>query len=387
MLDLDAIKQQLENELFERVVPFWLEHSRDLENGGFYNCLDRDGSVYDSTKHIWLQGRQTWMLSRLYQDVDQNEAWMTAAKSGMDFILKHAVTDEGRAYFSMNAEGEPIYMQRKIFSECFIIMALAQLSRISGDDKLMGKAKWMFEKVWTWSKDTSVLGRPKLAGQEPMRTLAIPMIMLNLIEELCGDDQKMRESFSAEIDACINLSLSHYDEASGRVYENVGLNGEVMGGYEGRILNPGHAIEAGWFMIHWGRTLGRDDLVQKAIKIIRNSHDLGWDKDHGGLFYFLDAEGYSPIQLEWSMKLWWPHTEALYAHLLAYRITGEEEDAERFQQVLDYTMSHFLDDKYNGWYGYCDQQGRVSHRFKGGPYKGFFHVPRALHFCLQELGR
>jgi len=387
MLDLDVFKKQYEHELYERVVPFWLEHSRDSKNGGFFNCLDRDGAVYDQTKHIWLQGRQTWMLSRLYQDVDQNDEWLAAAQSGMDFILKHAVTDEGRAYFSVAADGKPVYMQRKIFSECFIIMALAQLSRISGDDKLMQKAKWMFEKVWDWAKDTSVLGRPKLAGQVPTRTLAIPMIMLNLIEELCGNDLTLRESFMVEIEECIRQSMLHFDEASGKVYENVLMNGEIGEGSEARLLNPGHAIEAGWFMIHWGQALGRDSLVEKAIKIIRSSHDLGWDKTHGGLFYFLDAEGYSPTQLEWSMKLWWPHTEALYAHLLAYRITGEEEDANRFQEVHDYTMKHFVDDKHDGWFGYCDQEGRVSHRFKGGPYKGFFHVPRALHFCIQELSR
>ncbi len=382
---MENYKAIIEKELFDRVLPFWMEHSLDSKNGGYYNCLDEDGSVYDTTKHVWLQGRQTWMLAKLYGHYGLGGEVLEAAKLGLRFLENFAIQDNGRAYFSMTKDGKPIYMQRKMFSESFSVMALAEMSRVLGDDSLMKRAKLMFEQIWTWTEDFSVLGRPVLSGQRKSRTLAVPMILLNLIEELCGPDQKMWEDYKPQIDKCIGDSLLHYQRDSKLVYENVGMKGEILSGSEGRILNPGHAIEAGWFLLHWAKYRGDEELKQDAISIIRQSHDRGWDDKYGGLYYFLDAEGYSPTQLEWSMKLWWPHTEALYAHLLAYKTTGEDEDLVRFKQVQEYAWKHFVDDKRGGWYGYCDRRGELSHRFKGGPYKGFFHVPRALHLCLGAL--
>ena len=62
---LKSLKNELETELFDRVLPFWEKYSPDHVNGGYFNCLDRDGKVYDTTKYIWLQARQVWMFSKL----------------------------------------------------------------------------------------------------------------------------------------------------------------------------------------------------------------------------------------------------------------------------------------------------------------------------------
>ena len=108
------------------------------------------------------------------------------------------------------------------------------------------------------------------------------------------------------------------------------------------------------------------------------SFTKGWDakEEGGGLLYFMDVDGYSPTQLEWSMKLWWPHCEALVAYSLLYRHTRDYRHLRRFLQVMDYTLGKFSDPEHGEWFGYLDRAGRVSQRFKGGPYKGCFHVPR-----------
>jgi N-acylglucosamine 2-epimerase len=212
------------------------------------------------------------------------------------------------------------------------------------------------------------------------------MILLNLIEEVAGENAS---DFRTEIEECIQRMLLHVKTDTKKVHEFVAPDGARLDSPDGRLLNPGHAIEAGWFLQHWAQRLRRIDLQQTAIDMVRWSYADGWDKEHGGIYYFLDAEGYSPTQLEWNMKLWWPHCEALYAHLLNYSITGDKADFEAFQQVHDYTFSHFRDPKFGEWFGYLDRFGNVTHRFKGGPYKGCFHVPRALWLVwnkLQEMG-
>ena len=352
-----------------------MKNSPDQKYGGYFNCLDQDGTVYDTRKNVWLQGREAWLFSKLYNTVEQKPEWLTQAKLGIDFLAKHAILPSGRMYFALNREGQAIHQQRKIFSECFYIMALSEYSRATGEESYLIEAKRLFKLVWEWSKDLTLVGRPSFPGNPPSQPLAVPMILLNLIEEVAGDDW---QSMQTEINECIRRMLLHVHHDRKIVFENVSPDGKFINTIEGRQLNPGHAIEAGWFLQHWAQKLKRKDLEEIAIQVIRWSFDLGWDKEHGGIFYFLDSEGHSPNELEWSLKLWWPHTEAMYALLQNYSITKSKEDWDRFKLCHEYTWSHFPDPKYGEWFGYLDRFGNVSQRFKGGPYKGCFHVPRGL---------
>ena len=380
---LARYRQKYEHELFERVIPFWERHSPDHTHGGYFNNLDRDGTVYDTTKHIWLLGRQVWMFSKLYRRVAQKPAWLAMARLGMDFLREHAIRPDGRVYFSLAADGRPVYLQRKIFSECFYAMALAEYARAADQPTLLTEAKEELEKIWTWAYDWTQVGRPAFGGVPPSQTLAVPMILLNVIDEVAGDDLA---PYTAEVDDCFRRVRLHVQADTQKVYENVAPDGSRLDGPGGRLLNPGHAIEAGWFVQHWARRLRRDDLRQMALDMVRWSYRNGWDDEHGGLYYFLDAEGYAPTPLEWPMKLWWPHCEALYAHLLDYALTGEPSDWAAFEEVDRYLFARFVDPDHGEWYGYLDRQGHVTHRFKGGPYKGCFHVPRALWLCWDLLG-
>ena len=125
------------------------------------------------------------------------------------------------------------------------------------------------------------------------------------------------------------------------VLEKVTEEGKEIGGAEGRLLNPGHAIEAGWFLLQYATRTQNNELARIAIeKFIEQSFDTGWDDMYGGILYYLDANGHSPTQLEWNMKLWWPHAEALIAFLMAYKETRDERLMEKFDLVFQYTFSH-----------------------------------------------
>lgn len=373
-----------------REIKFWLDHSLDTEFGGFFNCLDKDGKPYDSTKHVWLQGRQVWMLSKLYNTTEayKTKQVLEAARSGMDFLRSHIKVSDAsnRCFFSLTREGKPLFLQRKPFSECFYVMALAEFSRATGDKSLFDEALNVFQSILKWAHNPALLGRPVLEGQTKTSSLAVPMILLNLIDEIRGYDQP--NLFKLEAEWCVQQVLKHVSKDRKLVFETVGPDGELMlDTFEGRLINPGHAIECGWFLLNYAIKNGlSQDLKNLAIDMIEWSFEFGWDKEHGGLYYFLDSEGYSPIQLEWNMKLWWPHNEALVAFLLAYRETRQIKYFELFEKVLDYQLKHFADpNPPYGWFGYCDRFGNVTQRFKGGPYKGYFHVPRALYLCRNHL--
>jgi N-acylglucosamine 2-epimerase len=382
--ELAALRRRYETELLEKVVPFWTRHSPDRVDGGFWNCLDRDGTVYDRTKYGWLQGRQVWMLAKLYRTVDQRREWLELAVSGARFLRERCLLPGGRLPFSMTADGRAIYVQRKIFTECFYVLALAELARATGESRFAREAEETFARVWSWAFDGTKVGRPSFPGETEKRSLAVPMILLNLIEELTDGDSRR---YAVEVEECLRLVRLHVHRDERIVYETVDPEGRAIDSAEGRLLNPGHAIEAGWFLQHWAQRLRRPELAHEAIDVVRWSFERGWDEEHGGLFSFLDAKGHSPLPLEWSMKLWWPHAEALYAHLLGYSLTGEGADWDAFRRTDAWTFSHFPDPPFGEWYGYLDRRGDVTHRFKGGPYKGCFHVPRALWLCWRLLAK
>ncbi len=380
--EIEAIKKRVEDELFNSIIPFWKQYSPDKYHGGYYNCLDRDGMVYDTTKYIWLLARQVWMFSKLYNKVEKRDSWLNLAGQGMDFLRRYAVAPNRRVYFTLREDGKPVYMQRKIFSECFYTMALAEYARASDKPSLLIEAEQQLSFIMEISHDPVRVGREKLQGQPGFKPLAVPMILLNVIEVLVGADFAR---YLGEVKDLIKAVKKHF--INGKVYENILPEGKDIHTAEGRLLNPGHAIEAGWFLMHWADRLKDSALITFAGDMIRASYDIGWDNEYGGIFYFLDAEGYSPVQLEWDMKLWWVHCEAMYATLLLYYKTRATEDWRRFKQVYTYTIKHFPDMDYGEWYGYLNRRGETTHRFKGGPYKGFFHIPRALLYSLEILNR
>lgn len=382
---LRRLRGEFEEELFGSVIPFWERHSWDREHGGFWNCLDRTGQVFDVTKYGWLQGRETWLFSKLYRTVERRPEWLAMARSGAEFLRFKALTPDDRIPFRMTADGTPVSIQRKIFSECFYVMAMAEYARASGDEGYAEEARRMFALVWEWAFDWRKVGRPAYPGATPLQALAVPMILMNLIEELTDG---AAAPYERELAQCQEAFLRHVKPEEKRVYEFVRPDGSLcLELPEGRQLNPGHAIEAGWFLQHWAERQHNAALSALAVDVVRWSHAEGWDEEHGGLLSFLDSRGHSPVQLEWNMKLWWPHCEALYAHLLDYAVTGSAGDWGLFQTTKDYTFAHFPDREYGEWYGYLDREGRVSQSFKGGPYKCAFHVPRALLLCRNLLER
>ncbi|MDR1506499.1 MAG: AGE family epimerase/isomerase, partial [Treponema sp.] len=61
-----------------------------------------------------------------------------------------------------------------------------------------------------------------------------------------------------------------------------------------------------------------------------------------------------------------------------YRLTKDRKLAVWFEILQKYIWDHFRDEKYPEWYGYLNRRGEVLFPFKGGKWKGCFHVPRAL---------
>ena len=228
-----------------------------------------------------------------------------------------------------------------------------------------------------------------ISGSRDLKGFALPMIMCNLSLEI--EKVLDRDVMEQTIELCIHEVMDvFYRPELGVIVENVTMDNQLSDSFEGRLLNPGHSIEAMWFMMDLGERLIRLDLIQKSVDISLKMLRKGWDEQYGGIFYFMDRLGYPTQQLEWDQKLWWVHIETLISLLKGYLLTSDKQCLKWFEKVHDYTWKHFKDSEYPEWYGYLNRRGEVLLSLKGGKWKGCFHVPRGLYQCwmlLEELGK
>jgi N-acylglucosamine 2-epimerase len=374
---LTALRSTYEQNLFESVIPFWMRHSLDREYGGYFTCLDRDGSVYDTRKYVWLNGRQVWTFSRLYNEVERRPEWLEAARLGAEFLRAHVFDEKGRCYFSLARDGRATFYQRKPYGAVFVMLGFLEYAKASGDVWYRAKAEELFESVQRWIADPTLLDRPALAGGIGYSQLADVYVLCAMALELNRTDV-LRQ--------CLERIRLHFVAGRPLLHESATLDPALRCEYpDGRLICVGSIFEISWYLLRALDRLPDPELEAKLLECVEGALEFGWDEKHGGLFYFQDLEGKPMLQLESEMKLWWVHAEALYALLCAYGRTRDEKWLRMLARVQEWTWARFPDAEHGEWYGYLNRDGSPSHSLKGNHYKGCFHIPRALLFSVQVI--
>lgn len=382
--DFKELAKLYKDTLLNNVVPFWEQNSIDWEQGGYYTCLDRSGKVYDTDKFIWLQNRQVWTFSMLYNRVEQRSEWLKIAGHGANFLAEHGRDPQGNWYFSLDRSGQPLVQPYNIFSDCFAAMAFSQFALADGESWAKDVALQAYQNVLRRKDDPKGRYNKTYPGTRSLKSLAVPMILANLTLEMAWLLP------SDELDRVLDLTVQEVmtdflDKERGLMYENVAPDGSHVDCFEGRSINPGHGIEAMWFIMDIANRRQDTATINQAVDVVLNILNYAWDDKYGGIYYFMDADSHPPQQLEWNQKLWWVHVETLVALAMGYRLTGREECWTWYQKVHEYTWTHFADSEHGEWFGYLDRQGEVLLNLKGGKWKGCFHVPRALLMCWREF--
>jgi len=380
MSTFSKLSELYRRSLLDDVIPFWEKYSPDQEHGGYFTCLHRDGSVFDTDKFIWLQARQVWTFSMLYNRVEPRIEWLALAKHGADFLRTHGQALDGNWYFSLTREGNPLVQPYNIFSDCFAAMAFGQYALAAQDDEATSLAQSTYKNILRRQENPKGTYNKLVPGARPLKNFALPMILCNLTLEM--EHLLTLEEVESTIDVCINTVMNDFlDPKTNLVVENIARNGSRVDSFEGRLINPGHAIEAMWFIMDIAQRRGIPALIEKAVDVTLSMLEFGWDNECGGVFYFLDRLGHPPQQLEWDQKLWWVHMETLVALALGYSLTRRTDCWAWYERVHAYTWEHFPHPEHGEWFGYLNRRGEVLLPLKGGKWKGCFHVPRGLYRC------
>lgn len=384
MSNMDNSKEYLQQwssayreDLLTNIMPFWMKNGWDRKNGGVYTCVNRDGSLMDSTKSVWFQGRFAFVCSFAYNTIKRNPEWLEAAKSALDFIEKYCIDTDGHMFFEVTETGEPIRKRRYVFSESFAAIAMAEYSLATGDKLYAEKALQLFKRI-KYLTETPGLLPPKYCDNVKMQGHSLVMILINTasrIRKVINDP-----ILDEQIDWSVNKIRSSFMHPEFKaLLETVGPDGEFINTITGRTINPGHCIETAWFILEEAKHRNWDkELLDMGLTILDWSWEWGWDKEFGGIINFKDCMNLPPQDYAQDMKFWWPQTEAIIATLYAYEATGDSKYLDMHKQISDYTYAHFPDKEYGEWYGYLRRDGSVAQPAKGNLFKGPFHIPRMM---------
>lgn len=379
--------ESYKKDLTENIMPFWMEYGLDRENGGVYTCVDRDGSLMDTTKSVWFQGRFAFICSFAYNNVEKNQEWLDAAKSTLEFIEKHCFDEQGHMYFSVTAEGKPLRKRRYVFSETFAAIAMSEYALATGDQHWAKRAIQVFEDTQRFLATPGFLPA-KFEADVKLQGHSIVMILINVgscIRKVV-DDPKLTQ----QIDESIEKLKKYFIHPEFKcLLETVGENGEFIDTNMTRTINPGHCIETSWFIMEEAKLRGWDKpMLDLALQVFDWSWDWGWDKQYGGIINFRDCKNLPSQDYSQDMKFWWPQCETIIASLYAYLGTGDEKYLYRHERISEWTYAHFPDAEYGEWYGYLHRDGTVAQPAKGNLYKGPFHIPRMMikgYMLCQEI--
>lgn len=384
-IDFAATLHQYRSELLDRTIPFWLEHGVDWKNGGISTCISDDGRVLSGDKYVWSQLRAIWTFSALYNRIERKQEYLDAATHIFNFAKQNGRNEKGEWYFCLDQAGRPLFDgATSIYCDGFAMYGFAEFARATGSREAASLARDTFANV-----------QPRLARPGSFQTHPLPIPLgakahgISMIFSLAFHELGLYLNDPAIIDA----GLAHANQVMTvylhperkRLYEFVALDNSLMEAPPGRVVNPGHAIESMWFMIHIFQHAKNAARIRQAIDAIRWHIELGWDEKYGGIFLARDAEE-SFWADKWDTKLWWPHTEALYALLLAYSITHEDWCQQWFERVHEYAFSHFPVPKYGEWIQNLDRQGKPLRSPVTLPVMDPFHLARALINSIGVLG-
>lgn len=374
-------------DLSVNIMPFWLRYGLDHKHGGVYTCVNRDGSLMDTTKSVWFQGRFGFVAANAYNTIDKNPEWLAASKSCIDFIEAHCFDTDGRMFFEVTETGVPLRKRRYVFSETFAAIAMSEYAIASGDMSYAEKALNLFRQIQKFLSTPNLL-EPKYLPTLQTRGHSITMILINTASRIRAviSDPILNRQIDQSLADLRNYFIHPEFPA---LLETVGPDGKFIDTCNGRTINPGHCIETSWFLMEEAKYRNWDkDLLQMALTILDWSWKWGWDEEYGGIINFRDCRNLPSQDYAQDMKFWWPQTETIIATLYAYQATHDEKYLEMHKQISDWTYAHFPDSEYGEWYGYLHRDGTVAQAAKGNLFKGPFHIPRMMIKCnelCQEL--
>lgn len=392
---MNDLRQRVEAELLSNILPFWLDHAVDHENGGFLGQISNLLAVDPrAPKGLILNARILWTFSRAYRHY-RDPAYLAAAQRAYEYLVGYFLDAEfGGFYWMVDYLGRPHDNKKRIYGQAFTVYALAEYSSACacagaleialrlveqieavGHDAEHGGYFETYERDWTLAADQR-LSEVDLDEKKSMNT------HLHLLEAYAGL-LRIREGATVRLRLreLIVLFLDHIVDGSTHHFV---LFFDEQWHARSEIISFGHDIEGSWLLCEAAEVLGDEALLTRvrkiAVKMAQAVYAEGLDDD-GGMFYERAPGGHFNTD-----KHWWPQAEAVVGFLNAYEISGIYRYAIAAERSWRFIEGNIVDREHGEWFWLVSRSGVPdAERDKVGPWKCPYHNTRTCFEVMQRL--
>jgi len=396
LIQLNELKSEVNKNLIDNILPYWIKNMVDPKNGGFYGRIDFQEERYpNDEKGGILNARILWTFSSAYR-ITKDTSYLTVAKRAKDYILGHFVDKlYGGTYRSVDSKGEPYDLRKQTYSQSFFIYALSEYYSATKDKESLDAAKEIYNSLEKYAVDPKSDGYFEVFDRQWNRTNE------RLIGEKSLKDVKTMNTHLHLMEAYANLYRQWPDPKVGERLKNLILI------FTNKIIDPqtfhlrvfldgnwkststihsyGHDIEASWLLVEAAQILGDQTLLNKCERIslkIADAASEGLQPD-GSL---ISEKDYSSGEVN-SSRDWWPQAEAIVGLINAFELSGEDKYLNKAIKCWEYTNKYMVDHKSGEWFNAVSATGTVSKGDKAGFWKCPYHNSRMCMEVMERVSR
>ncbi len=387
--------------LEQSVIDFYLPACLDRQHGGYLEILDDQGKFAPSEKFLTLQARQCWFFSTLaVSDVRRDEA-LAAARTGYEFLRTYFYDKNSGGYFAKTTrDGTPSDRRKHIYPNAFVIYALVEYHRATGDEEPLQQAMQLYQTLEKrchddqhggyhefFTEDWQLITDPTQSGYVGAVNTKTYNSHLHLLEAFT-------QLYRVTQDADVGRRLHELIQINTLTVKHPAFNCNIDGWHPDWTMiqtarnlraSYGHDVECAWLVLDAADALGqRPALLRSWAKSICDHAILyGRDRAHGGFFYTGPLGELSDDR----KKEWWTQSEALVAMLTLEQLTGDKQYRQIFEETLDFIEQHHISTM-GGWLATVNEDGSPGERqTRTSMWQGAYHNGRALLLCEQLLLR
>ena len=382
-----------EAELQGNILSFWMNHTPDYENGGFYGAVSNDLQANNGVERsAVLCARILWTFSTAYR-LYCEENYLQVARRAYDYLIRHFWDAQyGGMFWSVDTHGNPINDRKHTYAQAFSIYGLAEFYRATGKIESLRLAQDLFRLVEQHTFDAENGGNLECrsrqwAALDDMR-LSIKEVncaksmntLLHLIEaytnlmrvwddpELKSKQQALVQSF---MDQVVEPQTHHLKLFFDRDWRSLSSG-----------VSYGHDIEASWLLVEAAEVLGDPQLLSKARRVAvvmaQAIYTEGRNPD-GSLLYERTL-----LEIK-DDRHWWVQAEAMVGFYNAYQLSGKEIFARTAAQSWHFIQNHLIDRQHGDWFKVLDGQNiPYPDQYKVGPWECPYHHSR---MCFEMIHR
>ncbi|MGO4547950.1 AGE family epimerase/isomerase [Paenibacillus sp. 2TAB23] len=388
---LSRIQQELES----NILGFWMKHTVDEKNGGFFGYISRDLTVnHEASKSLVLNTRILWTFASAYR-LTGNKAYLQIADRAYRYVNEHFVDSEyGGLYWMVDWAGQPLETKKQVYGQAFAIYAYSEYYRATGNEESLKQAIELFHTLERYSFDEQYQGYFEALTREWQETDDNSLSEKDLNEKksmnthlhvMEGYTNLYRiwksDELHAKLKSLIEITIKHIINPANAHFI---LFFDEQWNYKSEHISYGHDIEGSWLLVEAAEVLGDEALLAEAkeiaIRMAEATLNEGVDSD-GGL---LNEAG--PNGLIDTHKDWWPQAEAVVGFYNAFQMTGEEKYRDAALNSWSFIEQFIVDQTYGEWHWSVNRDGAPSDNAeKVSPWKCPYHNGRACFEMIERL--